>query len=139
MTAIDPTMTAIDPIATSDGIVQTYQRYLGSLLPLRDEQLLAQVDARLAEAGTVFHGPLLEMTPPFLAGASLQQLVDEGVLAPGFTRYFSKDLPGDRPLYLHQERSIRRAVAGPQRGGCHRYRLGQDGELPRADPGPPGP
>ncbi len=112
MTAIDPTMTAIDPIATSDGIVQTYQRYLGSLLPLRDEQLLAQVDARLAEAGTVFHGPLLEMTPPFLAGASLQQLVDEGVLAPGFTRYFSKDLPGDRPLYLHQERSIRRAVAG---------------------------
>ena len=105
-------MTAIDPIATSDGIVETYRRYLGSLLPLRDEQILAQVDARLAEAGTVFQGPLLEMTPPFLAGSSLQQLVDEGVLAAGFPRYFSGDLPGNRALYLHQERSIRRATAG---------------------------
>lgn len=105
-------MTAIDPIATSDGIVETYRRYLGSLLPLRDEQILAQVDTRLAEAGTVFQGPLLEMTPPFVAGASLQQLVDEGLLASGFPRHFSNDLPGDRPLYLHQERSIRRAVSG---------------------------
>jgi len=105
-------VTAIDPIATSDGIIETYRRYLGSLLPLRDEQILAQVDARLAEAGTVFQGPLLEMTPPFVAGASLQQLVDEGVLAPGFPRYFSDDLPGARPLHLHQEQSIRRAAAG---------------------------
>lgn len=105
-------MTAIDAVATSAAIAGTYQRYLGSLLPLRDEAIRRQLDTRLAEQATFWQGPLLEMTPPFIAGQSLADLVDAQVLSPGFTRYFSDELPGSRPLYLHQEQAIRRALDG---------------------------
>lgn len=103
---------ALDPLAASTAIVDTYRRYLGSLLPLRDEALLAGIDAALAVPGTITRGPLLEMTPPFQLGCSLEHLVQEGVLASGFPRLFSDVFPGGRPLFLHQEQAIRKASAG---------------------------
>ena len=103
---------ALDPISTSESVTSTYRRYLGSLLPLRDERLRDQIDSALARSGVVSRGPLLEATPPFRHGATLQNLVDEQVLHPTFPRLFSKALPADRPLYLHQEQAIRKAARG---------------------------
>src|SRR3954447_10043283 len=95
--------TDLDPIATSDAIVATYRRYLGSLLPLRDGDLAQAIHRELAAESAIARGPLLEMTPPFIQGATLRQLLDEGVLSPTFSKLFSPALPADRPLYLHQE------------------------------------
>ncbi|MFI2294467.1 DEAD/DEAH box helicase [Isoptericola sp. NPDC019571] len=102
---------ALDPIATSESVVDTYTRYLGSLLPLRDESLRSAIDRALRDTEAISRGPLLEMTPPFRAGRSLRQLVDAGILAPTFGRLFSEGLPGDRPLYAHQDAAICKAVA----------------------------
>lgn len=104
--------TSMDPIATSEAIVGTYRRYLGSLLPLRDPALAAELDRQLAAASSVVNGPLVEMTPPFVHGVSLQALVDEGVLTKGLHTVFSEALPGSRLLYRHQEDAIRRAAQG---------------------------
>ena len=102
----------LDPIVTSSGIVSTYTRYLLSLLPLRDEQLARALPEALATPGAIARGPLLEMTPPFRIGKTLNDLVDEGVLNEEMRGVFSDALPGSRPLYRHQERAIRRAIDG---------------------------
>ncbi|ACZ31336.1 DEAD/DEAH box helicase domain protein [Xylanimonas cellulosilytica DSM 15894] len=102
----------LDPIATSDDVVSNYTRYLGSLLPLRDTELLTAVRSALADRSTIARGPLLEATPPFQSGVSLGRLVEEGVLSPWLNGVFSDALPADRPLYRHQEESIRKATQG---------------------------
>lgn len=102
----------LDPIATSNDIISTYVRYLGSLLPLRDLNLRSALRRELDTRAHIAKGPLLEATPPFRTGATLAQLVDEGVLNPWMRNVFSDVLPADRPLYVHQEDAIRKATSG---------------------------
>jgi ATP-dependent helicase YprA (DUF1998 family) len=105
-------MATIDAVATSEAIKATYRRYLSSLLAVRDPK----IDAALREAidGTdmLDKGPYLEATPPYAPGASLSSLVSEGVLTQGFEDLACAALPLDRPLYVHQERAIRKVTAG---------------------------
>lgn len=104
--------TSIDAVSTSEEIKATYRRYLSSLLAVRNPR----IDAALREAidGTdmLDRGPYLEATPPYAPGKSLQELISEGVLADGFAALASDALPLGRPLYIHQEQSIRKAAAG---------------------------
>src|SRR5262249_24381313 len=99
-------------VSTSEEIKATYRRYRSSLLAVRNPK----IDAALREAidGTdmLDRGPYLEATPPYAPGKSLQELISEGVLADGFTDLESDALPLSRPLYMHQEQSIRKAAAG---------------------------
>ncbi len=57
-------------------------------------------------------GPYLEATPPYAPGATLRELITEGVLSDRFAALASPALPLDRPLYRHQEAAIRKARAG---------------------------
>ncbi|MBX7432551.1 DEAD/DEAH box helicase [Mycobacterium sp. Y57] len=103
---------SIDAVATSATIKATYRRYLSSLLAVRDPK----IDAALREAidGTdmLDKGPYLEATPPYASGKQVRELISEGVLAEGFTDLASNALPLDRPLYVHQEQSIRKVASG---------------------------
>ena len=103
----------LHPVAASEAIVSTYQRYLGSLLEPKDPQLAAALREAVSEAMTdgVTKGPLLEATPPYAVGASLQGLIADGVLHPDFT-VLERGLPLDRPLYRHQEEAIRKVSVG---------------------------
>ena len=103
---------SLDPIAASEAITSAYRRYLGSLLPLREGVLADELARQLSTEASVSNGPFVEMTPPFVHGLSLQDLVDEGVLSRGIEGVFSSHLPGHRPLYRHQEQAIRKAVEG---------------------------
>ncbi|GAA3749380.1 hypothetical protein HDA32_001144 [Spinactinospora alkalitolerans] len=102
----------LDTLATSELITTTYRRYLRSLLPVRDPAIAQALDHQVSTSALLSKGPFLEATPPYLTGATLRQLIDEEVLHPGFARLFSEELPGDRPLYLHQEHAIRKAARG---------------------------
>jgi hypothetical protein len=55
--------------------------------------------------------PCLEITPPYESGASLQQLVDDGVLLQKTANVFAEVLAGSSPdnvrLYRHQDEAIR--------------------------------
>ena len=105
-------MSTLDALAASDEIVATYRRYLASLLPVADHGVEAALRAQIESNPLLHKGPLLEATPPYARGATIRDLIDEGVLHPGFERLASADLPLDRPLYAHQEQALRKAVAG---------------------------
>jgi ATP-dependent helicase YprA (DUF1998 family) len=100
-----------EPLATSELITTGYRRYLRSLLPVREPRLAAALEAEISESSLLTKGPLLEATPPYRPGATLAELVDEGVLSPGFRGLASPALPLHRPLYLHQEQAIRKITS----------------------------
>ena len=102
----------MDPIATSTLLSDTYRRYLRGLLPVRDPALAAALRTQIDDSPMLTKGPLLEATPPYRTGVTLRALIDEGVLDPGFAALGGPALPLDRPLYLHQEQALRKAVAG---------------------------
>lgn len=102
----------IDAVATSDAIKATYRRYLQSLLAVRDPAIDAALRKAIDGTPMLDKGPYLEATPPYAPGSSLQDLIDEGVLSPGFGELASEVLPLRRPLYVHQEQSIRKTALG---------------------------
>lgn len=103
----------LDPLRASEAIVDTYQRYLRSLIVPRDPLLAAALHAAIGEAvGTgITRGPLVEATPPYRTGASLRQLAAEGVVHPDLVDGRIR-VPVDRPLYRHQEQAVRKVAQG---------------------------
>ncbi|MEV5828485.1 DEAD/DEAH box helicase [Spirillospora sp. NPDC052242] len=102
----------LDPLGTSELITGTYRRYLRSLLPIRDPKIAKALEQQVSGSDLLAKGPFLEATPPYDTGASLNELIDEGVLDPGMRALGSRALPLDRPLYKHQDEAIRKANAG---------------------------
>lgn len=103
----------MDAIWTAARVREAYLRYLETLLPVRDTDIRDALTASLEQDAALVSGPFLEATPPFAAGASVRNLIDEGVLPEGLLRLDGPDgLPVDRPLYVHQEQAARRALRG---------------------------
>jgi hypothetical protein len=102
----------LDPLDSASAIESGYKRYITTILSPNDPQLDARFRATVDETTSLTKGPILEIMPPYAPGASLNQLIDEGVLAPEFAQLESKEIPLDRALYQHQENAIRKATAG---------------------------
>ncbi|WP_433365018.1 DEAD/DEAH box helicase [Streptosporangium sp. CA-115845] len=102
----------LDPLSTSGLIVESYRRYLRSLLPVREPRIARALAEEISASPMLTKGPLLEATPPYATGATLRQLIDEGVLDPAFRMLAGKESPLERPLYRHQETAIRKAGQG---------------------------
>ncbi|GAA1865839.1 DEAD/DEAH box helicase [Myceligenerans crystallogenes] len=103
---------SLDAIRTSREITTTYRRYLQTLLAVRDSEISDALADTIDRTPMLDKGPYLEATPPYAPGGTLRSLIDEGVLSPGFAKLGSTALPLDRPLYVHQEKSIRKAAQG---------------------------
>src|SRR5713101_2191292 len=101
---------SLNPLATSEHIRQAYLRYLTTAFPLTNETLARQFAELLSDPAKFAKGPYLEATPPFECAASLKELVEDSMLAPAFDRLCGIALPFTRPLYVHQDRAIRKAV-----------------------------
>lgn len=102
----------IDPVGASREITSTYRRYLQSLLSVRDPDISAALTTAIDTTPMLSKGPYLEATPPYAAGASLDELIADGTLHRGFAALDSQALPLGRTLYTHQERAIRKVAAG---------------------------
>lgn len=102
----------LDALAASQLVTSSYRRYLRSLLPIRDPKIAAALYTEIAQSPILTKGPLLEVTPPYASGASLAELIDQGVLDKAFRNVHSAALPLERPLYLHQETAVRKASVG---------------------------
>lgn len=100
---------SLDALAVGQRIEETYKRYLKTLLSPRDPELARAFDSEVDGCQLLTKGPLLELTPPYARGASLNQLVDNGLLHPGIRQI---NFPADQPLYVHQETAIRKVVSG---------------------------
>lgn len=103
---------SIDAVGASRDITSTYRRYLRSLLAVRDPKMGAALTHAIDTSPLLDKGPFLEATPPYAPRATLQDLIDEGVLSSGFADLASDAMPLDRPLYAHQESSVRKVGAG---------------------------
>jgi len=100
---------ALDPIKATKSIIDRYQAYLSTTFRLESSNLQNQFMKELQPEKFV-KGPILEATPPFETGKSLEELVDEGLLSDQFKNLKSEELPLNRPLYRHQESAIRKVV-----------------------------
>jgi ATP-dependent helicase YprA (DUF1998 family) len=109
-------MTIIDPVKASHEITETYTRYLKSLVQPRQANLASAISSAIDESITsesgIIKGPFLEATPPYTTGLSIRELVAEGTLSQEFLRLGSNSFPLDRPVYTHQEASVRKIAAG---------------------------
>lgn len=98
---------SMNPIFTYDAIRNQYIRYLKSMFSLKDQELAKKAEAQLDKTGKFTQGPYVEITAPFTDGDSIQGLINEGVLSKEFLKVNQKELPSERLLFKHQDRSIR--------------------------------
>lgn len=104
----------IDPILLQEELQNRIRRYLLTALPIsrRFPMLRSEAERLINQPEMVIKGPFLEAIPDFPKGASLKDLVEEGLLHEGFARLGSTVY--ERRLHAHQEEAIR-SVAGERK------------------------
>ena len=106
----------MNPILLAQQLQHVLVRYLLTTFDVnrdgQEPELAAELRARLNQPGALFRGPYLELTPPYRTGQSLRALCAQGVLTPDLLRLScferNKPIPADAPLFVHQERAIRK-------------------------------
>ena len=99
---------SLDPVTASREIFARYCNYITTTFGLNDENLNAQIARALEVPGKFCRGPVVEVTPPFVRGRTIEGLVTAQVLTAKLRDLQSEALPLDRSLYLHQEEAITR-------------------------------
>jgi ATP-dependent helicase YprA (DUF1998 family) len=102
-------MPTLDALAATQRIADSYRRYLISTYAPRRQDLRTDFEGALGGTFPIARGPFLQASPPFKAGATVSDLISEGVLSQSLLR-LSAAFPLDRPLHKHQELAIRKAV-----------------------------
>ena len=99
-----------NPIQTARKIEDLYREYIAATIHFDDPFLQSQLEAILYKRRFLAKGPFLEAAPPYRPASSVRELVDEGIFCKGMLELGGFD--ADRPLYVHQERAVRKAAAG---------------------------
>lgn len=103
-------MTRLDPLHASENIRSAYLRYLETTFAPADPNLREDLRRELEEPRRLTKGPILQASPPFRSGSSLEDLVHQGVVHPDMTGLDAEVFPLTRPLHSHQEAAIRRVT-----------------------------
>ena len=101
----------LDALETSERIDRAYRGYLKSTFQPRRPDLVREF-GQAVENAELTKGVFLEASAPFEQGATVRDLVEEGVLSQHFLRFPDDVFPIDRALHAHQESAIRKALAG---------------------------
>lgn len=101
----------MDALSASRHIEASYRSYLRTTFSPRRAAWRDAFHQALDTEMDLTRGPFLEATPPFVPGATTAALIEEGLLSEPFRRLHDV-FPLDRPLYVHQERAVRRALDG---------------------------
>ncbi len=101
---------SLDPIRTTRAITDSYLNYLSTTFRLKDPELQKQFEQSLHIPDKFIKGPILEATPPFEIGATIEELIRLGILSPHFRDLNTEKLPLNRPLYIHQQQAIEKSV-----------------------------
>lgn len=106
-----------NPAKGAKNIKEDFIDYITTTLHFNDEgngqnSLYAKFRNELERV--VAKGPYVDINCAFSKGKSINQLIDEGILSTEFRdleinkpKDYKRELPLDRPLYLHQENAIR--------------------------------
>jgi len=101
----------MDVFEIRKGLIKDYASYTSSFIKIEDEVIGKKVQEEM-EAGLLWPDPLLQLNPAFETGASIDELVEEGILHEECARIFrvgKTEIPLGRPLRLHthQDQAIR--------------------------------
>ena len=104
-----------NPAKAAEEIKRGYIDYINTTFHFRNQKLQKELLKELNK--TVSQGPFIELKDSYKTGKTIQELINEGVLSPFFldlekNEKYPPKLPVNRPLYLHQERAIRKIIAG---------------------------
>ena len=102
-------MSKRNPIEKSKYINSRYKEYLRSSFEFGSGKLQKLFEQQL-NIEDLFKGPYVDLSLPFQRGKNLNELIDEGLICNSFRKL--GDINFERPLYSHQEESIRRIGAG---------------------------
>lgn len=104
-----------NPIETARKVEDSYREYIATTIHFDDAALQSQLEDILRRPGYLAKGPILEAAPPYRKDKTVAELVNESVLCESMLRLGGGDpdnFDPHRPLYVHQVRAIRKAVAG---------------------------
>lgn len=101
---------SMNPIKTTEHINSKYTEYLESILTVKDDVIREKATEKIKRGNKFVKGPFVEITPPFVTGKSISELIDENILSGDF-KQINKALSNDRSLYKHQETAIRKIVS----------------------------
>lgn len=104
---------ALNPIAYTESVVRSFLRYQLTAYPFADPRLNQQMRDLLSLDQTrqspLLKGPYISLSRPFRQGATVEALVDEGLLHSHLGDRISREISH---LYSHQERAIRGIASG---------------------------
>ncbi|WP_300382354.1 DEAD/DEAH box helicase, partial [Clostridium sp.] len=96
---------SMDPIKTTEYINKKYTEYISSILTVKDDKLKKIAMKKLNEGNKFIKGPYLEITPEFIKGKSIKELIEKDILSKDF-KYLNDEFPNERLLHKHQELAI---------------------------------
>lgn len=102
-------MSKRNPIERSQYINNQYKEYLRSSFEFKTPKLQKLFEQQL-EVEDLFKGPYVDLNLPFQRGMSLDEMIADGAVCKSFHRL--GDMNFERPLYSHQEESIRHICSG---------------------------
>ena len=102
-------MSKRNPIERSQYINNQYKEYLRSSFEFKTPKMQKLFEQQL-EVEDLFKGPYVDLNLPFQRGMSLDEMIADGAVCKSFRRL--GDVNFERPLYSHQEESIRRICSG---------------------------
>lgn len=102
---------ALNPVAYTEKVISNFLRYQLTAYPFADPGLHEQMRRLLSLEETrrtpLMKGPYVSLSRPFVEGASVEQLVSEGIL-----HEHMRNLIPHPHLYGHQEHAVRSIVDG---------------------------
>ncbi|HAF62789.1 MAG TPA: DEAD/DEAH box helicase [Anaerolineaceae bacterium] len=101
---------AIHPIKTTEKIKKDYFSYLQTIKPFKEKWLRDEFAEAIHEPDMLVKGPILEISLPYKKGATLNHLINEGLLSDQFSQLDTNELPLERQLFVHQEKAIRKIL-----------------------------
>lgn len=108
-----------NPAKASNQIRDKFINYITSSYPLSNLDIRSQF--RKSLNSVISKGPIIEVNDIFKFGKSINQLIDENIICSEFRnieknkpdeKLYEHKIPLDRPLYLHQEKAIRKVISG---------------------------
>lgn len=92
-------------------VLADYRDFVRSFIEIADARAREFVEQALAEQGDLWPEPLVQLSPAYAAGKTVDDLAAEGLIAPETADIFRQDNGKPFRLYRHQEEAIRRALA----------------------------
>ena len=96
-------MARLDPIQEAEFIEKEFREYLKDTFSFSDKEYQEQFVKEL-DAQSLYKGPYLNVSLPFVTTKSINELIDEGKISPLFKELNRIDF--DQKLWKHQEESL---------------------------------